>query len=83
MLVECRADGTGQRSGFALEPVVERARVPDPAAALRELEAGAALRHLAFDASGVTAWDSGRLTFVLKVLGETGPRGPDLTDTAR
>jgi phospholipid/cholesterol/gamma-HCH transport system permease protein len=49
--------------------------LPDPAVALRELEKGSAVRRLGFDASGLTAWDSGLLTFVLQVLGETGPRG--------
>ncbi len=56
-------------------PWLSRGGLPDPVMALRELEAGSPVRHLAFDASKVTAWDSGLLTFVLRVLGETGGRG--------
>ena len=43
--------------------------LPEPASTVAELrEAG--IRHLAFDARRVTAWDSGLVTFVLQVLGE-------------
>src|SRR5215510_9772111 len=48
--------------------------LPEPLGALRELQA-ASVSHLAFDARQVTAWDSGLVTFVLKVLGEIGALG--------
>jgi phospholipid/cholesterol/gamma-HCH transport system permease protein len=48
--------------------------LPEPASTLGEL-AEARIRHLAFDARQVTAWDSGLVTFVLKVLGEATTRG--------
>jgi phospholipid/cholesterol/gamma-HCH transport system permease protein len=48
--------------------------LPEPASTLDELRA-AAIRHLAFDARQITAWDSGLVTFVLKVLGETATWG--------
>src|SRR5262244_1301791 len=48
--------------------------LPEPLGALRELQA-ASVSHLAFDARQVTAWDSGLVTFVLKVLGEMTARG--------
>jgi phospholipid/cholesterol/gamma-HCH transport system permease protein len=41
--------------------------VPDAAGALGAL---GPVRQLGFDARGVTAWDSGLVTFVLKILGE-------------
>ena len=43
--------------------------LPEPSRALSELQA-ARVSHLAFDARQVAAWDSGLVTFVLKVLGE-------------
>jgi phospholipid/cholesterol/gamma-HCH transport system permease protein len=48
--------------------------LPEPAATLGELRA-AAVRHLAFDAHQITTWDSGLVTFVLNVLGETATWG--------
>jgi len=48
--------------------------LPDPYGALSELRA-ARVNHVAFDARQVTAWDSGLVTFVLKVLGEMGALG--------
>src|SRR5499426_4184292 len=48
--------------------------LPEPSAALGELQA-ARVNHLAFDARQVAAWDSGLVTFVLKVLGEMAARG--------
>src|SRR6266852_5722331 len=49
-------------------------RLPEPSGALSELQA-ARVSHLAFDARQVAAWDSGLVTFVLKVLGEMPARG--------
>src|SRR5262245_6145551 len=48
--------------------------LPEPSGALSELRA-ARVTHLAFDARQVTAWDSGLVTFVLKVLGEMAALG--------
>lgn len=48
--------------------------LPEPSGAVSELHA-ARVSHLAFDARQITAWDSGLVTFVLKVLGETAARG--------
>ena len=48
--------------------------LPEPASALDELR-GAGIRHLVFDARRVTAWDSGFVTFVLKVLGDAATYG--------
>ena len=48
--------------------------LPEPAGILGELRA-AGVSHLAFDARQTTAWDSGLVTFVLRVLGEMAARG--------
>ncbi len=48
--------------------------LPEPAITLGELRSGG-VRHLAFDAVGVTAWDSGLVTFVLEVLAESARWG--------
>jgi len=48
--------------------------LPEAASTLGELRSGR-LRHLAFDGSKVTAWDSGLVTLVLKVLGEAAAGG--------
>jgi phospholipid/cholesterol/gamma-HCH transport system permease protein len=48
--------------------------LPEPSDALSELQAAGA-SHVAFDARHVAAWDSGLVTFVLKVLGEMAARG--------
>jgi len=48
--------------------------LPEPSGAVSELRA-AGVSHVGFDARQITAWDSGLVTFVLKVLGETAARG--------
>jgi len=48
--------------------------LPEPSDALGELQA-ARVNHVAFDARQVAAWDSGLVTFVLKVLSEMAARG--------
>src|SRR2546422_5384605 len=48
--------------------------LPEPSSTLGELRA-AGVSHLTFDARQITAWDSGLVTFVLKVLGEMQARG--------
>ncbi len=48
--------------------------LPEPSSTLGELRA-ARVSHLAFDARQITAWDSGLVTFVLKVLGEMAAGG--------
>src|SRR3989442_4194133 len=55
--------------------------LPEPADALGELRAGA-VHHLSFDASRITEWDSGLVTFVLNALSEAAKSGID-TDRAR
>jgi hypothetical protein len=47
--------------------------LPEPASTLGKLRE-TRIQHLAFDARQVTAWDSGLVTFVLKVLGEVTAR---------
>jgi len=46
---------------------LSRRGLPEPDASVREL---GGIRRLGFDATRVTAWDSGLVTFTLKVLGE-------------
>jgi phospholipid/cholesterol/gamma-HCH transport system permease protein len=48
--------------------------LPEPASTLGELRATGVSR-LAFDARQITAWDSGLVTFVLKVLSEMAAQG--------
>src|SRR2546426_4391900 len=48
--------------------------LPEPSSTLGELRA-AGVSHLTFDARQITAWDSGLVAFVLKVLGEMQARG--------
>src|SRR5439155_23646668 len=48
--------------------------LPEPSSALGELRA-TGVSQLTFDARQITAWDSGLVTFVLKVLGEMQARG--------
>ena len=48
--------------------------LPEPSSTLLELRA-TGVSHLAFDARQITAWDSGLVTFVLKVLGEMAAGG--------
>jgi phospholipid/cholesterol/gamma-HCH transport system permease protein len=50
-------------------------RLPEAAGTLAELRSGGGIRQLAFDAGKITAWDSGFVTYVLKVLGEAGHWG--------
>src|SRR5207245_8877678 len=52
----------------------------EPADALGELRSGA-VHHLSFDASRITEWDSGLVTFVLNALSEAAKSGID-TDRA-
>jgi ABC transport permease subunit len=49
--------------------------LPDPVVIAAELSADQALRSLGFDTSKVLAWDSGLVTFVLKLLGATTAAG--------
>ena len=48
--------------------------LPERVDALDELRSGA-VRHVAFASDRITAWDSGLVTFVLKVLGEVAALG--------
>ena len=52
----------------------------EPTSALDELRSRA-IRRVAFDAAGITAWDSGLVTFVLKVLREAANLGIDVDRT--
>jgi phospholipid/cholesterol/gamma-HCH transport system permease protein len=49
--------------------------LPDPSEVWREIEAGPAVRRLTFDTNHVTAWDSGLITFAIKVIEEARARG--------
>ena len=42
--------------------------VPSADAALKEIESGQAVRAVAFDTTGMSAWDSGLLTFLIKIF---------------
>ena len=53
---------------------LSRCGVPDPAPVVREL-VPSTLRALEFDTRGVTAWDSGLVTFVMKLLAATAAGG--------
>src|SRR2546428_12363926 len=48
--------------------------LPEASSTLGELRA-AGVSHLRFDARQITAWDSGRVAFVVEVLGELAARG--------
>ena len=50
-------------------------RLPEAGHALGEVETGAPIRRLAFEARGINAWDSGLVTFVLELLAEMRTRG--------
>ena len=50
-------------------------RLPDPAEVWREIQAGPPVHRLTFDTSRVTEWDSGLVTFAIKVLEEAKARG--------
>lgn len=49
--------------------------LPTPAEALGDLVSGAAVQRLAFDVSGLTAWDSGLVTFVIRLMQTATARG--------
>jgi phospholipid/cholesterol/gamma-HCH transport system permease protein len=50
-------------------------RLPDPGEVWQQIEAGTPVRRLTFDTSHVTAWDSGLVTFAVKLLEEASIRG--------
>ena len=56
-------------------------RLPDPADVWRQVQAGPPVHRLTFDTSRVTEWDSGLVTFAIKVLEEGEARGIE-TDRA-
>jgi phospholipid/cholesterol/gamma-HCH transport system permease protein len=49
--------------------------LPEPSEVWREIEAGPPVHRLTFDASQVTEWDSGLVTFAAKLLEEAAARG--------
>ncbi len=50
-------------------------RLPDPNDLWREIEGGPPVERLVFDTSHVTEWDSGLVTFAIKVVEEARGRG--------
>ena len=56
-------------------PWLSRRGLPDPAPIVHDLTSGAPLRGLDFDTDRVTAWDSGLVTFVMKLLAAAAARG--------
>ena len=50
-------------------------KLPRPADVQRQLEGGPPARRLTFETAGVTAWDTGLLTFVRKLMDEGKRRG--------
>jgi phospholipid/cholesterol/gamma-HCH transport system permease protein len=52
-------------------------RLPDASEVWRKIEAGSPVHRLTFDTSGVSAWDSGLVTFATKVLEGARARGID------
>jgi phospholipid/cholesterol/gamma-HCH transport system permease protein len=52
-------------------------RLPDPADVWREVEVAPPVHQLTFDTSRVTEWDSGLVTFAIKLLAEARSRGID------
>ncbi len=48
--------------------------LPDATEVQQHLETGAAVRRMAFDAQGITAWDTGLLTFLLKLMRQNQAR---------
>lgn len=54
---------------------LSRRRLPDATTVARELQSGGPLRSLGFDTRDLTAWDSGLVTFVMKLLAETTAGG--------
>ena len=49
-------------------------RLPDPSEVWREIDGGPPVHRLTFDARGVTEWDSGLVTFAIKLLDEAKAR---------
>ena len=50
-------------------------RLPDPADVWREVEVGPPVHQLTFDTRHLTTWDSGLVTFAIKLLAEARSRG--------
>ncbi len=50
-------------------------RLPDPSEVWREIEGGSPVHRLTFDTGHVTDWDSGLVTFAIKVIEEAKARG--------
>jgi phospholipid/cholesterol/gamma-HCH transport system permease protein len=50
-------------------------RLPDPGEVWREIQVGLPVHRLAFDTRHVTEWDSGLVTFVIRLLEEARARG--------
>jgi phospholipid/cholesterol/gamma-HCH transport system permease protein len=50
-------------------------KLPDVSEVQRELEGGPPVRRLGFESGGVTAWDTGLLTFVRRLIDEGKRRG--------
>jgi phospholipid/cholesterol/gamma-HCH transport system permease protein len=49
--------------------------LPDPSEVWREIDGGPAIRRLTFDGRRVTDWDSGLVTFAIKLLEQARARG--------
>src|SRR5262245_28234619 len=56
-------------------------QIPDPSEVWHEIETGSLVRRLTFDASRVTEWDSGLVTFARNIIEEARSRSID-TDRA-
>ena len=56
--------------------------LPDVTAVQQHLETGPAVRRMAFDAQGITAWDTGLLTFLLALIRQNQARQIDTDETA-
>jgi phospholipid/cholesterol/gamma-HCH transport system permease protein len=52
-------------------------RLPDPGEVWREIQVGLPVHRLTFDTRHVTEWDSGLVTFVIRLLEEARARGID------
>jgi phospholipid/cholesterol/gamma-HCH transport system permease protein len=50
-------------------------RLPDPGEVWREIQVGLPVHRLTFDTRHVTEWDSGLVTFVIRLLEEAKARG--------
>jgi phospholipid/cholesterol/gamma-HCH transport system permease protein len=53
----------------------KESQLPDPSEVWREIEVGVPAHRLTFDTSRVTDWDSGLITFAIKVIEEAKARG--------